>query len=135
MATMTMERPDVPVAYDNRGSIIYSGWRVQDYGDNEAQTRVTVEKFRIERSLDWRLDLRNHSPTGLEWGYAGSGPSQLALAILADYLEDDQRALRLYQPFKFDKIQNLPHSRWMITDQEIDLWLREKEGSHGVFIE
>src|SRR5205823_6333568 len=29
-----------------------------------------------------RFDLRNHSPTGFEWGYAGSGPAQLSLALL-----------------------------------------------------
>jgi len=28
--------------------------------------------------------LYNHSPDGFEWGYAGSGPAQLALAILLD---------------------------------------------------
>lgn len=27
------------------------------------------------------LLLANHSPTGFEWGYLGSGPSQLSLAI------------------------------------------------------
>ena len=34
--------------------------------------------------LDWRasLALPNHSPTGPAWGYGGSGPAQLALAIL-----------------------------------------------------
>ena len=39
--------------------------------------------------LDPRLDLRNHSPTGFEWGYAGSGSAQLALALLADHMRDD----------------------------------------------
>jgi Family of unknown function (DUF6166) len=32
------------------------------------------------RRLNPRLDLWNHSPTGFEWGYGGSGPAQLALA-------------------------------------------------------
>ena len=32
------------------------------------------------RRLNPRLDLWNHSPTGFEWGYSGSGPAQLALA-------------------------------------------------------
>lgn len=31
-----------------------------------------------------RDNIRNHSPDGFEWGYGGSGPAQLALAILAD---------------------------------------------------
>ena len=35
------------------------------------------------RPLDPRLDLCSHSPSGFEWGYGGSGPAQLALALLA----------------------------------------------------
>src|SRR2546423_1244722 len=32
-----------------------------------------------------RNDIVNHSPNGFEWGYSGSGPAQLALAIMADF--------------------------------------------------
>jgi len=46
-----------------------------------------------DRPLNPRLDLWNHSPTGFEWGYGGSGPAQLALALLADHFGDDQRPL------------------------------------------
>lgn len=67
-----------------------------------------------------RLDLRNHSPTGLEWGYCGSGPAQLALAILADHLEDNQRALDLYQRFKWTVVAELPKRGWTLTSEEID---------------
>ena len=70
--------------------------------------------------LNPRLDLRNHSPTGLEWGYGGSGPAQLALAILADYLGDDAQALNLYQRFKWQVIAELPHKKWMLTGADID---------------
>jgi len=52
------------------------------------------------RPLDPRFDLRNHSPDGFAWGYSGSGPAQLALAIPADAI-DDMSAVRLYQDFKF----------------------------------
>ena len=55
------------------------------------------------RALDPRFDLWNHSPTGFEWGYAGSGPAQLALALLADHLADDQEALEFYQRHIFSK--------------------------------
>lgn len=58
--------------------------------------------------IDPRFDLVNHSPTGFCWGYGGSGPAQLALAILADYLKDDKRALMLYMDFKFAVIARLP---------------------------
>src|SRR5262249_40617485 len=36
--------------------------------------------------LALRTEIRNHSPTGFEWGYGGSGPAQLALAIIADHI-------------------------------------------------
>ena len=35
--------------------------------------------------------LRNHSPNGFEWGYGGSGPSQLALALLLEELDEEKR--------------------------------------------
>lgn len=49
----------------------------------------------------------NHSPDGFNWGYGGSGPSQLALAILLEYLDDDQ-ADRHHQDFKWALISKLP---------------------------
>ncbi len=42
--------------------------------------------------LDLRLGLHNHSPDGFDWGYQGSGPAQLTLALVADALGDDARA-------------------------------------------
>lgn len=69
--------------------------------------------------LDPRLDLRNHSPSGFEWGYAGSGPAQLALAILADHLGDGSKALSLYQDFKFAVIARLPREGWTLTSEQI----------------
>lgn len=73
------------------------------------------------RQLDLRLDLANHSPTGFCWGYGGSGPAQAALAILADYLEDDQAALRLYQHFKSRVVAHLPmDSDFELTGEQID---------------
>jgi hypothetical protein len=72
------------------------------------------------RPLNPRLDLYNHSPTGFEWGYCGSGPAQLALAILADHLADDEQALNLYQRFKWAVIVGLPRRRWILTGLIID---------------
>jgi hypothetical protein len=73
------------------------------------------------RPLNPRLDLYNHSPTGFEWGYGGSGPSQLALAIVADHLGNDREALNLYQRFKWAVIAELPRNkRWILTSHDID---------------
>ena len=72
------------------------------------------------RLLDPRLDLYNHSPTGFEWGYCGSGPAQLALAILAEHLGDDRQAFNLYQRFKWAVIAELPRKRsWTLTSRDI----------------
>src|ERR1017187_4015751 len=73
------------------------------------------------RLLNPRLDLYNHSPTGFEWGYCGSGPAQLALAILADHLGEDIQAFNLYQRFKWAVIVELPRKRsWTLTSRDID---------------
>lgn len=70
--------------------------------------------------LDPRLDLANKSPTGFSWGYLGSGPAQLALAILADYA-DDETALRYYQRFKELVICSLPQrGAWTLTAAHIE---------------
>src|SRR5262245_28649541 len=51
-----------------------------------------------------------------EWGYPGSGPSQLAFEILYDALGDREIALDLCQRFKFARIVPLPHEQpWKIT--------------------
>ena len=66
-------------------------------------------------ALDPRLDLRNHSPSGFEWHYNGSGPAQLALALLADALGDDERAQASYQDFKFRVVARLPDHGWELS--------------------
>lgn len=86
------------------------------------------------RPLNPRLDLYNHSPTGFEWGYCGSGPAQLALAILADHLADDEQALVFYQRYKWAVIVELPKRRWTLTSRDIDQALhnlREPEAVAG----
>src|SRR5262249_741796 len=75
------------------------------------------------RALRLRLDLVNHSPTGFEWGYGGSGPAQLALAILADHLGDDERAVRLHQGFKWAVIAKLDRDEWLLSTADVDSWL------------
>ena len=72
------------------------------------------------RALQPRLDLANRSPTGFEWGYLGSGPAQLALAILADALDNDRLARQLYQRFKLRVIAPLPrYAPWQLTQRRV----------------
>jgi hypothetical protein len=71
------------------------------------------------RDLPLRLDLRNHSPTGFEWSYAGSGPAQLALALAADVLGDDEQAQQVYQNLKFKLVGRLPRDGWSLTEDQL----------------
>jgi hypothetical protein len=74
------------------------------------------------QELPLRLDLFNHSPTGFEWGYAGSGPAQLALAMLAQVLEPDE-AVRLHQRFKAEVVQHFDRQGFTITSDIIREWV------------
>jgi hypothetical protein len=83
-----------------------------------------VEVFKPGKSpypMQERQDLINHSPTGISWGYGGSGPAQTAFAILIDYLNDEERARALYQDFKFKVIAAFPaNSEWTLTGAQIE---------------
>jgi hypothetical protein len=83
--------------------------------------RVQVEEpNKPARLLAPRADLFKHCATGLDWGYAGSGPKQCALAILADALGDDLRAVRAHAGFHFYVILALPrHLQWHLTDTQV----------------
>lgn len=70
--------------------------------------------------------LRNHSPDGFMWGYGGSGPAQLALAILLEFLPD-VKALNLYQKFKFDIIAKLHiKESFEIPEEMVEDWIKDQ---------
>jgi hypothetical protein len=46
------------------------------------------------------LVVRNHSPTRFAWGYGGSGPAQLALALLLE-ITTKEMAFLWYQEVKW----------------------------------
>jgi|SRR5215472_8961926 len=118
---------------------IYSGYRDKAEPNAAGDSFVTVTEANSWGDLKGhQLDptpsqaLRNHSPTGFSWGYGGSGPAQLALAILLDYYGDERFAQRYYQSFKWQTVARWPASRdWTITGEEIEKVidsLMEKEG-------
>ena len=87
----------------------------------EGRRRFSATKVTVDgRPLRFRRDLQCHSPAEFEWGYGGGGPAQLALAILADHLDDDQEALNLYQRFKWAVIAELPRHYWVLNSSQID---------------
>lgn len=69
-----------------------------------------------------------HSPTGMEWGYPGSGPADFALNILARFV-DRERAWDLHQEFKRTFVAPLPLEGGTIRAAEIRAWLAAQEES------
>ena len=76
---------------------------------------VTVDDNR----LDEHYDVKRFTKFGFEWSYEGASPQQLALAILVEHLGDNQRAIRLAEPFMKKVIANLDND-WRLTGREID---------------
>ena len=75
----------------------------------------------------------NHSPDGFNWGYAGSGPAQLALALLLEAGLDNESASRLHQHFKFDMVQYLPQQDFSL-EYNVKAWIAarlQREGKAG----
>ena len=61
-----------------------------------------------------------------EWGYHGSGPAQLALAMLAE-MTDGATALRYYQQLKVAVLAGIETDEWTLDYDTVLLWLNERE--------
>lgn len=85
--------------------------------------KVTVFENGQERELNPRLDEVNHSPDGFQWGYGGSGPAQLAYAMLRE-LYNEETTLDHYQDFKSEVISQL-EGDWVLDEDRV----REHVGS------
>lgn len=82
---------------------------------------------------------RHHSPTGMEWGYLGSGPADFALNILEIFVRElgekpevrlwdgskiTASAWRFHQAFKFSALFDLPREGGVIKGKDIRAWLK-----------
>jgi len=72
-------------------------------------------------------EVKRFTKFGFEWTYEGDSPRQLALALLADYLGDNDRAIRLCEPFMKAVVANLDND-WQLSGAEIDAAIRSLEG-------
>ncbi len=63
-----------------------------------------------------------HSPTGVEWGYGGSGPADLARSVLLRFA-DEATAERLYQLYKAEVIARVPEAGGTIRAADVRAWL------------
>ena len=86
--------------------------------------RMNIQLIRSPDASAIGLDqhIVRHSPTGIEWGYGGSGPADLALSILTQYA-GQEFANRHYQQFKFDVIASIPREGGTITVEKIEQWI------------
>ncbi len=90
-----------------------------------------------------------HSPTGMEWGYPGSGPADLALSILADFFGEEPAAVRaagrtwhaepslawlLHQTFKAEVVGHLTGSAWRLTGWDVQQWLDHSEHAQALLV-
>jgi hypothetical protein len=77
--------------------------------------KVTVDG----KPLDQRLDIQKFTPNGFEWSYEGPEPRQLALAILADHLDDAEKAKALVEPFMTAVVANFGND-WEMNSVDIE---------------
>jgi hypothetical protein len=97
----------------------YTGYRQRNAsGHPTAFTVIVHEPGQAARPLDLRHDLRCHS-SEFNWGYGGSGPAQLALALAADVLGDDEAAQEIYQRLKFRVVGRLGEDGWLLTENQL----------------
>ena len=88
------------------------------------------------RKVTMKLDpepsqkLINHSPDGFQWGYGGSGPSQLALALLLDVTGDSGLSVALHQDFKNNFVATWGES-WQMEADEILRWVQLRRCNEG----
>ena len=83
---------------------------------------VTVDN----KPLPTYLKYCNHSPDGFNWGYGGSGPSQLAFAILYHYTKDRDLVWRLHHNFKNEYVAGW-EDEWQITSAEIQAFINNQK--------
>lgn len=112
---------------------IYTGARSSNAG--AGHVAVSIEGESRSTPLPPRHDVRNHSPDGFQWGYGGSGPAQLALALCIHALACERgitfavafprsqelidRASRVYQDFKFAVIARIETDVWTMTSDDV----------------
>ena len=103
----------------------YVGMRVD--GTPVVLNLTAHERLSPNRSLG----LVRHSPAGFDWGYVGSGPAQLACALLLDYTDNETVAQQHHIQFRDDVVSQLvcdgPADCWHLTGEDIEAALVEFE--------
>lgn len=72
-----------------------------------------------------------HSPTGMEWGYGGSGPADTARSILLMELPEEKVTPQLYQKFKAEFVATW-QGESIRTIIDLDKWLKKIQGGEKI---
>lgn len=90
-------------------------------GDERVLVRPTLTRAEFD-----------HSPDGFQWGYLGSGPAELARAILVRVMNGDNRARhpRCYQAFKSEVIGRITKDEFEIDFRVIREWFATWVAKH-----
>lgn len=74
-----------------------------------------------------------HSPDGFAWGYHGSAPAQLALAILLEMGLGPKKAFELHQEFKIAFLGGLDiNGDFVLKTSSVQKWIKERNHYNGV---
>lgn len=127
---------------------LHDAMRVEDFKPDEAL--VMIRRSRIAKT-NMPHAIVHHSSTGFEWGYGGSGPSELALNVVAFHLEAHRHhftrrfgvdvmherfrvlggrcpelAWDLHQDFKWDLIAKVPRDGGLVYALDIWKWIKPR---------
>lgn len=91
---------------------------------NWSSRRVWVNG--IEITPEWSQAVWDHSPNGFCWGYSGSGPAQLALALLLHLSQDKDFSVKYHQQLKSELIAGLPQTDFDIDTDKVISWIRAR---------
>ena len=91
---------------------------------NGARTIDGIQVTVNGQPLDERVDIHQFTDGGFEWTYEGDAPRQLALALLADHLGDNEHALALCSRFTRQVIADLDNE-WVLSSADIEAALND----------
>jgi hypothetical protein len=120
----TDRRPEsIPRGKIDDPEVAYAGVRSGPRNAAQVIDASSGDDLTVDRSREHVTHSR-----GFEWGYGGSGPAQLAFAILLDYYDDPDIALEYYQRFCTNVISQLETDDgkiWTLTEDEIETAVQE----------
>lgn len=127
--------------YEERGPgphlpvMVVYGWEAQPLNEGDPAYSITVQRtpaylgypdgtvavVNEDGSESMLPHLSRHSPTGFGWGYAGSGPADLARSILV-HATGDEVSEAEYMAFKFGVVTQMPAEGWGLPQHAVRTW-------------